>query len=69
MIKINNNEMGIIERLTSTEEKVKNNTIRINNHDKDIKDINGIVLSIKEIALEIKYMRKDLVDIVGRLKE
>lgn len=64
-----NNEIEIVERLTAVEEREKINSHRINNHEKEIKDISGILISIKEIALEIKYMRKDMIDIVGRLKE
>lgn len=59
----------IYERLTSIEERHKSNTCRIEHLEKETKNINGIVVSIKEIALEIKYMRKDMVDVIARLKE
>ncbi|NLL01534.1 MAG: hypothetical protein GX265_00705 [Mollicutes bacterium] len=68
MININN-EFEIVERLTAVEEREKINSHRLNTHEKEIKDISGILISIKEITLEIKYMRKDMFDVVERLKE
>ncbi|MDD4187830.1 MAG: hypothetical protein PHX04_03610 [Bacilli bacterium] len=59
----------IFEKLISIEEKSKNNNCRINNLEKETKNISQSVVAIKEIAIEIKYMRIDIVDIIARLKE
>lgn len=56
-------------RLTEVEQRAKNNTIRIDEHDREIKENNNLIGAIKELATEVKYMREDLNDTIERLNK
>lgn len=56
-------------RLTEVEQRAKSNTIRIDEHDQEIKENNNLIGAIKELATEIKYMREDLNDTIERLNK
>lgn len=56
-------------RLTEVEQRVKSNTIRIDEHDREIKENNNLIGAIKELATEVKYMREDLNDTIERLNK
>lgn len=56
-------------RLTEVEQRAKSNTIRINEHDQEIKENNNLISAIKELATEVKYMRADLNDTIERLNK
>ena len=44
-------------------------TIRIDEHDQEIKENNNLIGAIKELATEVKYMRADLNDTIERLNK
>ena len=56
-------------RLTEVEQRAKSNTIRIDEHDREIKENNNLIGAIKELATEVKYMREDLNDTIERLNK
>lgn len=56
-------------RLTEVEQRAKSNTIRIDEHDREIKENNNLISAIKELATEVKYMREDLNDTIERLNK
>lgn len=56
-------------RLTEVEQRAKSNTIRIDEHDQEIKENNNLISAIKELATEVKYMRADLNDTIERLNK
>lgn len=56
-------------RLTEVEQRAKCNTIRIDEHDREIKENNNLIGAIKELATEVKYMREDLNDTIERLNK
>lgn len=56
-------------RLTEVEQRTKSNTIRIDEHDQEIKENNNLIGAIKELATEVKYMRADLNDTIERLNK
>lgn len=56
-------------RLTEVEQRAKSNTIRIDEHDQEIKENNNLIGAIKELATEVKYMRADLNDTIERLNK
>ena len=56
-------------RLTEVEQQAKSNTIRIDEHDQEIKENNNLIGAIKELATEVKYMRADLNDTIERLNK
>lgn len=56
-------------RLTEVEQRAKSNTIRIDEHDLEIKENNNLIGAIKELATEVKYMREDLNDTIERLNK
>ena len=56
-------------RLTEVEQRAKSNTIRIDEHDREIKENNDLIGAIKELATEVKYMREDLNDTIERLNK
>lgn len=49
-----------IELLIKNSERSKNNTKRLNNLEEKVKDINYLMLILKEITLEIKLMKKKI---------
>lgn len=59
----------MVERITALEEKTKSNTARINKQEEELKNITQIGLSIKEITIEIKCIREDMLDFINRIKE
>ena len=56
-------------RLTEVEQRAKSNTIRIDEHDREIKENNNLIGAIKELVTEVKYMREDLNDTIERLNK
>ena len=56
-------------RLTEVEDRSKSNTIRLNEHDEAIKENSELIVAIKELAIETKYMREELNETVERLNK
>ena len=65
-----NEEKIIIEhRLTEIEERARSNTKRLDEHDTLLKENSELISSIKELAIEVKYMREDLNETIARLEK
>ena len=65
---MDNEILRLIEhRLTEVEQRSKSNTTRLDNHDATLKDNTSLVISIKELASEMKYLRTDLNHTMERL--
>ena len=56
-------------RLTEVEDRSKNNTKRLDDHDKAFKENSELIVAIKELAVETKYMREELNETVDRLNK
>lgn len=56
-------------RLTAVEDRSKSNTTRLNEHDDAIKENSELIVAIKELAIETKYMREELNETVERLNK
>lgn len=54
-------------RLTEAEDRSRSNTKRINELAEELKENNELIGAIKELAVETKYLRKDLNDTIERL--
>lgn len=61
--KVNNLEIA----LTKVEERSKSNTKRLDEVEADMKENTNLIISIKELASETKYMREDLNKTIQRL--
>lgn len=58
--------------LTKVDSRSKSNTTRLDEHDKALKENTNLIASIKELAVETKYMRVDLnstIDRISKLEE
>lgn len=60
-------EAELEHRLTDIENRSKSNTKRLDEHDEKIANITDLVVSVKELALEVKHMREDLNETVQRV--
>lgn len=56
-------------RLTAVEDRSKSNTLRLDEHDVAIKENSELIVAIKELAIETKYMREELNETVERLNK
>lgn len=56
-------------RLTAVEDRSKSNTLRLGEHDEAIKENSELIVAIKELAIETKYMREELNQTVERLNK
>ena len=56
-------------RLTEVEDRSKSNTKRLNEHDEAIKENGELIVAIKELAIETKYMREELNETIERLNK
>lgn len=56
-------------RLTETEARSRSNTKRLDEHDEAIKEQSELIVAIKELAIETKYMREELNEAVERLNK
>ena len=56
-------------RITEVEQIAKSNTNRLDKHDEAIKENSNLISSIKELAMETKYMREDLNETIERLNK
>lgn len=56
------------ERLTRVEESTKQAHKRIDNLEKDIAENRELTTAVKELAVEVKYMREDMSQIDERVK-
>jgi predicted ribosome quality control (RQC) complex YloA/Tae2 family protein len=56
-------------RLTETEDRSKSNTKRLNEHEEKLKENSDLILAIKELAMETKYLRKDLNETIEKFDE
>lgn len=56
-------------RLTEVEDRSKSNTKRLDEHDEAIKENSELIVAIKELAVETKYMREELNETVDRLNK
>lgn len=56
-------------RLTETEDRSKSNTKRLNEHEEKLKENSELIVAIKELAMETKYLRKDLNETVEKFDE
>lgn len=54
-------------RLTEVENRSKSTTHRLDDVEKTLKENTDLIVSIKELALETKYMREDLNETIQRL--
>ncbi len=54
-------------RITEVTDRSKSNTRRLDEHDEAIKENNNLIAAIKELAVEMKYMRAELNDTISRL--
>ena len=52
-------EKYVIEKLKENEERSKSNTHRIDTLENELKSNNMLALNVKELTVEIKYMRED----------
>lgn len=62
-------EKEIEHRLTELKQRAKSNQHRIEEHDKEIKDLRNLISTIKELATEVRYMREDLNETATRLNK
>lgn len=58
-----------IEKLVKVEESTKSAHHRIDNLQKQQEKDSELIIAVKELAVEMKNMRKDMTDIDGRLKQ
>lgn len=56
-------------RLTEVEDRSKSNTKRLDEHDEAIKENSDLIVAIKELAIETKYMREELNESVERINK
>ena len=56
-------------RLTEVEDRSKSNTRRLDEHDEAIKENGDLIVAIKELAIETKYMREELNETVDSLNK
>lgn len=56
-------------RLTETEARSKGNARRIDEHDKILKQNTELISAIKELTVEMKYMRSELNETIERLNK
>ena len=59
--------VAIEHRLTEVDERSKSNKYRIKGIETELKDLSGLIRSINELAIEVKYMREDLNETAQRL--
>lgn len=59
------NDLTVV--VTKLEAREKSNTERLNEHDEVLKENSALVIAIKELAVETKYMREDLNKTIQRL--
>lgn len=62
-------KLEIEHRLTVVENRSKSNTKRIDEHDEALKENTDLISAIKELAVETKYMRADLNEVIERLNK
>ena len=58
--------------LTKVDSRSQSNTIRLNEHDETLKENTNLIVSIRELAMETKYMREDLnctIERISKLEE
>lgn len=60
-------KVAIEHRLTDIDNRSRSNTKRLDEHDKQIKENHDLIGSIKELAVETKYLREDLNETIKRL--
>lgn len=60
---------AVEHRLTEVEDRSKSNTKRLNEHDEEIKESNNLISAIKELAVEMKYMRSELNETIARINK
>ena len=60
-------KVAIEHRLTDIDNRARSNTKRLDEHDKQIKENHDLIGSIKELAVETKYLREDLNETIKRL--
>lgn len=58
-----------IQTLIEVEQRSKSNTHRIDELEKETKNNNDLALSVKELTVEIKYMRKDYQELAKKHTE
>lgn len=62
-------EVEIAERLVEVEARSKSNTKRLDECEDALKENNTLISSIKELAVEVKYMRNALNETIERLNK
>ena len=62
-------EKEYVEKLVETEQRSKSNTKRIDEMEQEVKDNRDLIVSVKEIATEVKYLRENQADMNNRLKK
>lgn len=62
-------KLDVEHRLTEVDDRSRSNTRRINELAEALKENNELIGAIKELAVETKYLRKDLNDTIERLNK
>lgn len=62
-------DINIEHRLTEVDARARSNTKRLDEHDEILKNNSEMIGAIKELATEVKYMRRDLNETVERLNK
>lgn len=62
-------DINIEHRLTEVDARARSNTKRLDEHDEILKSNSEMIVAIKELATEVKYMRGDLNETVERLNK
>ena len=62
-------KLNLEHRLTEVDDRSKSNTKRLNEHENAIKQNSQLIVAIKELAIETKYMREELNETVERLNK
>lgn len=60
-------KIQIEHRLTEVEDRSKSNTKRLDEHAGKLKENSALIVAIKELAVETKYMREELNETISRL--
>lgn len=58
-----------IERLVTTEERAKSNTIRLNEHDEQIKELNNVYLALTKVDDKVTNVERDVSEIKSEIKK
>lgn len=60
---------GLIEKVAHLEERAKSNTIRLNEHDEQIKELNNVYLALTKVDDKVTNVESDVSEIKQDLKD